>query len=694
MGLGEKLLQGIHEAGYVHPTPIQHQAIPYVLMGRDVLGCAQTGTGKTASFTLPMMEILAGSRAKARMPRSLILEPTRELALQVAENFVKYGKHLNLNHALLIGGESMDEQKAALESGVDVLIATPGRLLDLFDRGRILLADCKILVIDEADRMLDMGFIPDVERIVSLLPQMRQTLFFSATMAPEIRKLADAFLSNPKQITVSAPASVATTITTGLCYVQRQDKREALRRLLRTMDVQNALIFCNRKVDVDILYKSMKKHGFKVGALHGDLDQSVRFATLAAFKAGTLQYLVCSDVAARGIDIGGLSHVFNFDVPIHSEDYVHRIGRTGRAGREGVAYTLAEPDDVRFVTAIEKLTGKEIPRVVIEGLDPVTDEELAEAATRKGRGRGGRDQGREKGRDGGRREGGRDRDGRGRDRDRREDRPREDRPRDERPRREDRARDERPREDRPREERQRDDRQREDRPREERFARDDRPRREDRARDERPREDRPREDRTRDDRRRRDDDLGPPVRGFGDSIPAFMFLGIKREELRRQPKPQAEKREAEKRDAESKPKVIEIQAAEPPVTIEPEAVPAPVAEAPAIETVAPVAPVAEAPVEAPAAEVPVAETAMTEAPVEAPVEAVTEAEAPAKPKRAPRKKAEPAAKPAKAAAKPKAKAAAPAEAAPAEEAAPAKPKRVRAPRKPKAEAPAETTEEG
>jgi superfamily II DNA/RNA helicase len=373
----------------VTPTPIQEQAIPVVLMGRDVLGCAQTGTGKTAGFTLPMLDILASGRAKARMPRSLILEPTRELALQVAENFVKYGKHLSLTHALLIGGESMDEQRAVLEKGVDVLIATPGRLLDLFDRGRIIMADVKVLVIDEADRMLDMGFIPDVERIVSMLPAIRQTLFFSATMAPEIRRLADAFLSNPKEISVSAPASVATTIIAGLVWVRELDKREALRRLLRRDDVQNALIFCNRKVEVDVLYKSLKRHGFSVGALHGDMDQPSRFATLNRFKAGETQLLVCSDVAARGLDIGGLSHVFNFDVPFHAEDYVHRIGRTGRAGREGNAYTIAVPDDARNVAAIETLTGRPIPRIEIDGLDPVSAEELAEAVARPKRGRGG-----------------------------------------------------------------------------------------------------------------------------------------------------------------------------------------------------------------------------------------------------------------------------------------------------------------
>ncbi len=267
LGLSEQITRAVSEAGYLYPTPIQEQAIPVVLMGRDVLGVAQTGTGKTAGFTLPMLDILASGRAKARMPRSLILEPTRELALQVAEQFVKYGKHLGLNHALLIGGESMNDQRDVLEKGVDVLIATPGRLLDLFARGRILLADCKVLVIDEADRMLDMGFIPDVERIVSFLPKMRQTLFFSATMAPEIRRLADAFLQNPKEISVSRPATVATTITTGLVWVREHDKREGLRRLLRAEAVQNALIFCNRKIDVNILYKSLKKHGFSVVAV-------------------------------------------------------------------------------------------------------------------------------------------------------------------------------------------------------------------------------------------------------------------------------------------------------------------------------------------------------------------------------------------------------------------------------------------
>jgi len=371
LGLSEPVLRAIAEMGYEHPTPIQEQAIPYVLMGRDVLGAAQTGTGKTASFTLPMLDILAGSRARARMPRSLILEPTRELALQVAENFVRYGKYLKLTHALIIGGDSVTDQRDVLMRGVDVLIATPGRLLDMFERGLMLLTDAKILVIDEADRMLDMGFIPDVERIVSLLPRARQTLFFSATMLPEIRQLADKFLTDPKEISVSRPASVATTIVEGLVVVSEHDKREALRRLVRTQKVQNALIFCNRKRDVDILHRSLVRHKFSAGALHGDMAQPARFATLEKFKAGELQLLVCSDVAARGLDIGGLSHVFNFDVPHHAEDYVHRIGRTGRAGLEGHAFTLALPDDRLAVEAIEKLIGHPIPRIEVEGLDPV-----------------------------------------------------------------------------------------------------------------------------------------------------------------------------------------------------------------------------------------------------------------------------------------------------------------------------------
>ena len=368
LGLSPELLQAVEQAGYTEPTPIQAQAIPVVLMGRDVLGCAQTGTGKTASFTLPMIEILAAGRAKARMPRSLILAPTRELAAQVAENFDKYGKNHKLTKALIIGGESMSDQVAILDRGVDVLIATPGRLLDMFERGRILLTDVKILVIDEADRMLDMGFIPDVERIVGLLPKIRQTLFFSATLGPEIRRLADAFLMNPKEITVAAPSSAATTIEQFLAVVEEIDKRETLRHIIRIEDVKNAFIFCNRKRDVDVLFRSLKKHHFDVVQLHGDMAQPARMEALGKFKSGEARLLVCSDVAARGIDIKAVSHVFNFDVPIHSEDYVHRIGRTGRAGQAGRAYTIATPDDGKFVVGIETLIGTTIPRIEIEGV--------------------------------------------------------------------------------------------------------------------------------------------------------------------------------------------------------------------------------------------------------------------------------------------------------------------------------------
>jgi superfamily II DNA/RNA helicase len=368
LGLSPDVMRAIADVGYSTPTPIQAEAIPVVLTGRDVLGCAQTGTGKTASFTLPMLTMLAAGRARARMPRSLILEPTRELATQVAESFDRYGKYHKLSQALLIGGESFTDQERKLDRGVDVLIATPGRLIDLFERGKILMSDVKILVIDEADRMLDMGFIPDVERIVGLLPRIRQTLFFSATMPPEIRRLADAFLMNPKEISVTPPASPATLVVQGMAIVAEREKREALRRLIRTEQVKNALVFCNRKRDVEILFRSLQRHGLDVAALHGDMPQAKRTETLDRFRRGDVTILVASDVAARGLDIVGLSHVFNFDVPLHAEDYVHRIGRTGRAGRDGHAFTLATPHDGKYVDAIAKLIGRGIPRIEIAGI--------------------------------------------------------------------------------------------------------------------------------------------------------------------------------------------------------------------------------------------------------------------------------------------------------------------------------------
>ncbi len=386
LGLSAPVVQAVAEKGYTEPTPIQEKAIPIVLMGRDVLGCAQTGTGKTASFVLPMIDILAQGRAKMRMPRSLILEPTRELAAQVAENFEIYGKNNKLSMALLIGGVSFDDQERALEKGVDVLIATPGRLLDHFERGKVLLNDVKVLVIDEADRMLDMGFIPDVERIVGLLPPLRQTLFFSATMPPEIKRLADRFLSNPKEISVAPPASAAKNIVQGLCVVPEAEKREALRRLIREQDIKNAIIFCNRKRDVAVLQASLKKHGFNAGALHGDMSQPARMETLERFKQGEIQILVASDVAARGLDVTDMSHVFNFDVPHSPEDYVHRIGRTGRAGKTGHSFTLASPEEGALVEAIEKLIGTTIPRVEVPGMEVLAFE--AGDGRRRGRGRG------------------------------------------------------------------------------------------------------------------------------------------------------------------------------------------------------------------------------------------------------------------------------------------------------------------
>ena len=331
-------------------------------MGRDILGSAQTGTGKTASFTLPMIDILASGRAKARMPRSLILAPTRELAAQVSESFKKFSVNHKMSMALLIGGVSFSEQDAALSKGVDVLIATPGRLLDHFERGKVLLQDVKILVIDEADRMLDMGFIPDVERIVSFLPVMRQTLFFSATLSEEIHTIGRKFVMNPKLIEVAKPASTADTISQNLVRTAFKKKREALRDLLRSQDIQNAVIFCNRKRDISTLLSSMKRHGFSATGLHGDMTQSARLAALDEFKNGQIPLLVASDVAARGLDIPSVSHVFNFDVPSNAEDYVHRIGRTGRAGRHGHAFTLiAGEDDEKAILAIEKLTGQPIP---------------------------------------------------------------------------------------------------------------------------------------------------------------------------------------------------------------------------------------------------------------------------------------------------------------------------------------------
>ncbi|MBY5975157.1 DEAD/DEAH box helicase [Phaeobacter italicus] len=372
LNLNPKVLKAIEEAGYESPTPIQAGAIPPALEGRDVLGIAQTGTGKTASFTLPMITLLARGRARARMPRSLVLCPTRELAAQVAENFDTYTKHLNLTKALLIGGVSFKEQDALIDKGVDVLIATPGRLLDHFERGKLILSDVKVMVVDEADRMLDMGFIPDIERIFGLTPFTRQTLFFSATMAPEIERITNTFLSAPERIEVARQATTSENITQGvvLFKASRRDregseKRKLLRHLIDQEGEKctNAIIFCNRKTDVDICAKSLKKYGYNAAPIHGDLDQSQRMKTLDEFREGNLRFLVASDVAARGLDVPSVSHVFNFDVPSHAEDYVHRIGRTGRAGRDGTAMMICVPKDEKNLEDIERLVQQEIPRI-------------------------------------------------------------------------------------------------------------------------------------------------------------------------------------------------------------------------------------------------------------------------------------------------------------------------------------------
>lgn len=389
LGLSPTTLQAIADTGYTNATPIQDQSIPVALAGRDVLGIAQTGTGKTAAFTLPMIDRLASGRARARMPRAVVLCPTRELADQVADNFAKYAKGTRLNWVLLIGGVSMGDQVAMLNKGVDVLIATPGRLLDLFDRGKILLTGVEIMVVDEADRMLDMGFIPDIERIFKLTPPRRQTLFFSATMPPEITRLTQQFLKDPTRVEVSRPAQTADTITQHITRLPVSDpkaKRTALRMLIERSEIQNGIVFCNRKSDVDIVAKSLAVHGFNAAPIHGDLDQALRMKTLADFRSGELKLLVASDVAARGLDIPEVSHVFNYDVPHHADDYVHRIGRTGRAGRTGDAFMIVTPSDDKSLDKVLKLIKKDPVELPLEEVDFTAIKDRA----RKDEGRSGR----------------------------------------------------------------------------------------------------------------------------------------------------------------------------------------------------------------------------------------------------------------------------------------------------------------
>lgn len=520
LGLSEKVLTAVTTAGYTTPTPIQAQAIPHVLARRDVLGIAQTGTGKTAAFTLPMLTILENGRARARMPRTLILEPTRELAAQVEENFTRYGVNQKLSVALLIGGVSFGDQDAKITRGVDVLIATPGRLLDHVERGKLLLTGVELLVIDEADRMLDMGFIPDIERVCKLVPFTRQTLFFTATMPPEITRISEQFLHNPIRIEASRPATAAATITQRLIASNSQDfeKRDTLRKLIKeARELQNAIIFCNRKRDVATLHKSLQNHGFPAVALHGDMDQYARMAALESFRTGEMPILVASDVAARGLDIPAVSHVFNYDVPTHAEDYVHRIGRTGRAGREGASFTIVTRHDEKLVTAIEKLTGVPIAWEGggIDSLPPGAPRE-----ERSG-GRGGRSEGRS-GRGGER--GGRGRPDRG---PRAEPEMAAPRPiRVERSASEDEAapRRRRPEADGPTKTKIRGDGAAAPAPQAARPERtqEPRPAKPERASEHRSvRPDRPSEP------RRRDDDDGPKVKGLGDHVPAFLMRPVK-----------------------------------------------------------------------------------------------------------------------------------------------------------------------
>ena len=401
LGLSPTTLKAVADTGYTTATPIQASAIPVALAGRDVLGIAQTGTGKTAAFTLPMIDRLSSGRAKARMPRALVLAPTRELADQVASSFDKYAKGTKLSWALLIGGVSMGDQVTLLNKGVDVLIATPGRLLDLFERGKVMLNGVEIMVVDEADRMLDMGFIPDIERIFKLTPPRRQTLFFSATMPPEITRLTTQFLKDPTRLEASRPAMTAETITQYLVRIPTSDpkaKRAALRALIGRADVKNGIVFCNRKSEVDVVAKSLKQHGFDAAPIHGDLDQSLRMKTLAAFRSGELKLLVASDVAARGLDIPDVSHVFNYDVSHHADDYVHRIGRTGRAGKTGQTFMIVTPGDDRSLDKVLKLIKMDPEELVLDGVDftpgkspPTRDGDRSDKTPARGRSRGARE---------------------------------------------------------------------------------------------------------------------------------------------------------------------------------------------------------------------------------------------------------------------------------------------------------------
>ncbi len=366
LNLIEPILRALKTEGYTIPTPIQEQSIPIILDRKDLLGCAQTGTGKTAAFAIPILQILEGGKIYDKGPRAikcLILTPTRELAIQIGESFGAYGRHTGMKHAVIFGGVSQGAQVSALKSGIDILIATPGRLLDLINQKFVHLHYLKIFVLDEADRMLDMGFINDVKKIITKIPQKRQTLFFSATMPPEIQKLANTILVDPEKVEVTPVSSTADTIDQSIFFVEKGDKKKLLIHLLNDKAIKSALIFTRTKHGADKIVKDLVKAGIKTEAIHGNKSQNARQKALSNFKTGQLKALIATDIAARGIDIEELSHVINYELPNVPETYVHRIGRTGRAGSSGIALSFCDDEEMEYLKDIEKLISRSIPVV-------------------------------------------------------------------------------------------------------------------------------------------------------------------------------------------------------------------------------------------------------------------------------------------------------------------------------------------
>ncbi len=366
LNLIEPILKALKTEGYTTPTPIQEQSIPIILERKDLLGCAQTGTGKTAAFAIPILQILDGGKIYDKGPKAikcLILTPTRELAIQIGESFAAYGKHTGLKHSVIFGGVSQGSQVSALKSGIDILIATPGRLLDLINQKFVHLHHLKIFVLDEADRMLDMGFIHDVKKIITKIPQKRQTLFFSATMPQEIQKLANTILVDPVKVEVTPPSSTADTIDQSLYFVEKGDKKKLLIHLLNDKSIKSALIFTRTKHGADKITKDLIKAGIKTEAIHGNKSQNARQKALSNFKSGQIKALIATDIAARGIDIDELSHVINYELPNIPETYVHRIGRTGRAGFSGIALSFCDEEEMEYLKDIQKLISREIPVV-------------------------------------------------------------------------------------------------------------------------------------------------------------------------------------------------------------------------------------------------------------------------------------------------------------------------------------------